>query len=205
MSQEATNPKTNPEMENQENFAEMLDQYTPTDTKEVNQVIEGEVVEIREDEDKVLISIGEKREPSISLSEIKDKEGNLLFNKGDKIKVVVVSTKGGQYRVSHSKYLEQEATKKYIQEKGVENIKDKVINGVIKHVTKRGYVIEQDGVLFFMPHGQAFLVRKNDREEKRRLQSDKKVRAKVIKVDETKNQIIVSRKRFIQDEIKKII
>jgi len=198
MSQEATNQ----ELDNNENFADMLDDFGIND-KEVNQVIEGEIVEIREDEDKVLIGIGEKIEPYISTSEIRDKDGNLLFKKGDKINVIVTSKKGGNYRVSHSKYLEQEATRKYIEENGAENIVGKVINGYIKNVTKRGYEIEQNGVIFFMPHSQAFLLKRGESVGNRRLQADKQVRAKVIKVNQDKNQIIVSRKRFIQDEIKK--
>jgi len=200
MSQEAT---TNPELENNENFADMLDNYLGKEEKEMNQVIEGEIVEIREDEDRVLIGIGEKREPYIPLSEIKDSKGTVIFTKGDKIKLVVTSTKGGNYRVSHTKFLEQEATRKYIAEKGAENIDGEVINGAIKSTSKRGYTIEQNGVLFFMPHTQAFLLKRGEKVENRRLQSDKKVRAKVIKVDEAKNLIIVSRKRFIQNEIKK--
>jgi small subunit ribosomal protein S1 len=199
MSQEATNP----ELDNNENFADMLDNYLGGDDKEVNQIIEGEIVEVREDEDRVLIGIGEKREPYIPVAEIKDEEGNFIFQKGDKINVVVTSVKGGNYRVSYSKYLEQEATRKYIEEKGVENIEGQVINGGIKGSSKRGYTIEQDGVLFFMPHSQAFLLKRGERVENRRLQADKKVRAKVIKVDVEKNLIIISRKRFIQDEIKK--
>jgi len=199
MSQEATNP----ELDNNENFADMLDNYLGKEEKEMNQVIEGEIVEIREDEDRVLIGIGEKREPYIPLSEIKDADGNFIFVKGDKIQLVVTSTKGGNYRVSYTKYLEQEATRKYIEEKGAENIDGEVINGSIKSASKRGYQIEQDGVLFFMPHTQAFLLKRGEKVENRRLQSDKKVRAKVIKVDAAKNLIIVSRKRFIQNEIKK--
>ena len=199
MSQEATNP----ELDNNENFADMLDNYLGKEEKEMNQVIEGEIVEIREDEDRVLIGIGEKREPYIPLAEIRNDAGEFIFSKGDKIKLVVTSTKGGNYRVSYTKFLEQEATRKYIEEKGPENIEGEIINGAIKSSSKRGYTIEQDGVLFFMPHTQAFLLKRGEKVENRRLQSDKRVRAKVIKVDVAKNLIIVSRKRFIQNEIKK--
>jgi small subunit ribosomal protein S1 len=203
MSQEATNPEL--QDTNNENFADMLDNFIGNSEKEINQVIEGEIVEIRDnaEEKTVLIGIGEKMEPYISLSEIQDKDGKTLFAKGDKIKVVIVSKKGGNIRVSYTKYLEQEATRKYIEEKGVENIEGEVINGSIKSTSKKGYTIEQNGVLFFMPHTQAFLLKRGETVGNRRLQSDKKVRAKVIKVDADKNLIIVSRKRFIQNEIKK--
>jgi small subunit ribosomal protein S1 len=199
MSQEATNP----ELDNNENFADMLEDYLGNEDKEINQVIEGKIVEIREEEGKVLIGIGEKREPYIDIAEIKDEAGNYLFQKDDPIKVVVTGVKGGNYRVSHLKYLEQETTRKFIAEKGIEAIEGSIINGEIKHTSKKGYTLEENGVLFFMPNSHAFLLRRGDKGENRRLQDDKKVRAKVIKVDADRNLIIVSRRKYIQDEIKK--
>jgi small subunit ribosomal protein S1 len=195
---------TNEEFENNENFADMLDNYLGNDGKVVNQVIEGKVVEIRESEGKVLIGIGEKKEPYIPLSEIQDSEGKILFKKGDTINVVVTSSKGGSVRVSYTKFLEQELTKKFIDEHGVEKIEGMVINGTIKSVSKKGYTLEENGVRFYLPLVNAFLSKKNDKDTgERQLQADKKVRAKVVKVDKDKNLIIVSRKRYIQDEIRK--
>ena len=126
---------TNEEFENNENFADMLPNYLGNDDKVVNQVIEGKVVEIRESEGKVLIGIGDKKEPYIPLSEIQDSEGKILFKKGDTINVVVTSSKGGSVRVSYTKFLEQELTKKFIDEHGVEKIEGMVINGTIKSVS----------------------------------------------------------------------
>ncbi len=195
---------TNEELENNENFADMLDNYLGNDGKGLNKVIQGKIVEIRETEGKVLIAVGEKKEPYIPLTEIQDSEGKLLFKKGDTINVVVTSSKGGSIRVSYSKFVEQELTKKFIDELGVEKIEGMIINGTIKNVNKKGYTLEENGVKFFLPITNAFLSKKNEKENNdRQLQSDKKVRAKVIKVDKDKNLIIVSRKRYIQDEIKK--
>jgi small subunit ribosomal protein S1 len=197
MSQEASQ-----EFDNNENFADMLDNYMDEDDKEVGEITEGEIVEIREDENKVLIGIGEKREPYIPLSEIQDDEGNIIFKKGDILKLVVTSAQDGNYRVSYKKFLEQETIRKYIEQEGVENLEGRVVNGGIKGVSKRGYTLEDGEILFFMPHSQAFLQRKGGADV-RRLQADKKVKAKIIKVDEKKNLIIVSRRQYIRDEIKK--
>jgi small subunit ribosomal protein S1 len=197
MSQEASQ-----EFDNNENFADMLDNYLGEDEKEVGKVIEGEIVEIRENEDKVLIGIGEKREPYIPLSEIQDSDGNISFQKGDKLKLVVTNAQDGNYRISHKKFLEQEITRKFIEQEGADELLDRVINGSIKSVTKRGYTLEENGILFFMPHNQAFLQRKGGADN-RRLQPDKKVKAKIFKIDNKKNSIIVSRKQYIRDEIKK--
>jgi len=198
MSQEVITP----EVENTESFADMLDSSYAMEEKELNQVIDGKIVEIREDEDKVLIDIGEKREPYISIDEIRGEDGEIAFQKDDTIKVVVTSAKGGNYRVSHRKFLEQEKTRAYIAEHK-DNYEDIVINGDIKRVSKKGYQVEENGIAFFMPHSQAFLLKRGEKVEMRRLQDDKKVRAKIIKIDVEKNLIIISRKRHIQSEIKK--
>jgi small subunit ribosomal protein S1 len=186
---------------NNENFAEMLDSYTEKEY-EVGQIIEGKIVEIREDEDKVLISIGGKREPYISLSEIKDSEGKITFEKDDDLNLVITSVRDNSINVSHKQYLDRESVKKFIEEEGVENIEGKIINGSIVNTTKRGYYLEDNGIKYFMPSGHAFLQRKQGNDT-RKLQDDKKVRAKVIKVDVEKSTIIVSRKQHIRDEIKK--
>jgi small subunit ribosomal protein S1 len=196
MSQEVANQ---PEVE--ENFGDMLDRYEEKE-KEVNEIIDGEIVQINEAENRVMIDTKSKIEPFISIDEIRGEDGEIKYSTGETIKVVVTSVKGGNYRVSHKKYLELQKTGEYIAEHG-ENYEDIVINGSIIRTSKKGYTIEENGVVFFMPHSQAFLLKKGERVENRRLQEDKKVRAKIIKVDAEKSLIIISRKRHIQSEIKK--
>ena len=194
----------NSELDNStENFAELLNQYSPAE-KELknNEIITGEIVEINEKDGEVLISIGGKREPKFPISEIKDKNGKLLFKKGDKINVVVVKRNGPQ--VSYKKYVEQEKIRKFIEDYGENNLIGFVVEGNIKAITKNGYWIEQNGVTFYMPHTNAFLTGpKRNSLEKRRLQKDRKVRAKITAVDKENNRIIISRKKYIRDEIKK--
>jgi small subunit ribosomal protein S1 len=198
MSQEASQEFDN----NNENFADMLDSYIESDDREVGDVIEGKIVEIREDENKVLISIGGKREPYIPLSEIQDNDGKIIFQKDDTLNLVITSIRENNIIVSYKKFLEQETIKKFIEEEGAENIEGRIINGSIKQSSKKGYSLEEDGIRYFMPNSHAFLQRKPGADT-RKLQDDKKVRAKVIKVDLEKNSIIVSRKQYIRDEIKK--
>lgn len=196
MSQEVAN---HPEVE--ESFEDMLDKYEAKD-KEINEIIDGEIVQINEAEGRVMINTQSKSEPFIPIDEIRDENGEIKYSAGDTIKVVVTSVKAGSIRVSHKKYLELQKTGEYIAEHG-ENYEDIVINGSILRTSKKGYTIEENGVVFFMPHSQAFLLKKGERVENRRLQEDKKVRAKIIKIDAEKNLIIISRKRHIQSEIKK--
>jgi len=193
----------NSELDNgTENFEELLNHYSPDKEFKNNEVIKGEIVEINENDGEVLISIGGKREPRFSITEIQDKNGKLLFKKGDTINVVIVKRNGPQ--VSYKKYIEQEKTRQFIEDHGGENLIGFVVDGNIKAITKNGYWIEQNGVTFYMPHTNAFLTGpKKSSLEKRRLQDDRKVRAKITAVDSDNNRILISRKRYIRDEIKK--
>jgi len=71
----------------EENFAEM---FAATEKQqETSRIVEGEIVEIQEDEDRALVGVGEKLEGVLSLDEIRDENGNLKFTTGQKIKVMV--------------------------------------------------------------------------------------------------------------------
>ena len=199
MSQET---KQNTVTEEQENFAELLDkQFDSSNEKKVGDVVEGIVSEIRKDEGKVLIYIeGEKRESPIAIGEIVDFKGDLLYQKGDRIKVVIVGfTKDGVPRISHLRYRENETLREYIEKNGAKKLIGQTISGYIKRVSPKGYIILHKDMPFFLPHKCAFLVNKDNR----KLDPAKKVRATITRVYPEKNLIVVSRKQYIQDEIKK--
>ena len=66
----------NESFEEEENFAEM---FAATEKKqETSRIVEGEVVEIQEDENRALVGVGDKLEGIINLDEI-SKDGELLF------------------------------------------------------------------------------------------------------------------------------
>ena len=199
MSQET---KQNTVTEEQENFAELLDkQFDSSNEKKVGDVVEGIISEIRENEGKVLVYIeGEKRESSISIGEIADFKGDLLYKKGDTIKVVITGfMKNGTYKISHLKYRESEAIKEYIEKNGAENLIGQTISGYIKRTTKKGYIVLYKDMPFFLPHKCAFLVNKDGR----KLDPAKKVLATIASVYPEKNLIVVSRKQYLRNEISK--
>jgi len=72
----------------EENFAEMLE--ASFKEQESTRITEGEVVEIQESDNRALVGVGEKLEGILPLDEIRDAAGNLLFNVGDKITVMVI-------------------------------------------------------------------------------------------------------------------
>jgi len=177
----------------EENFAEMLE--ASFKEQESNRITEGEIVEIHEDDNKALVGVGEKLEGILSLDEIRDENGALMFNVGDKITVMVTGHYNERPKISYKKVMEQEKTLEFIKNHK-EDFEDIIIEGTITKKNRGGYVIEADDVSFFLPRSLAAF-KDSDQVVGR------KVKAQVVKIDEGENSIVVSRRKLFNEERKK--
>ncbi|UFS63457.1 30S ribosomal protein S1 [Sulfurimonas sp. HSL-3221] len=177
----------------EENFAEMLE--ASFQEQESNRITEGEIVAIQEDDNRALVGVGEKLEGIISLDEIRDEAGNLLFNVGDKITVMVTGHYNERPKISYRKVLEQQKTMEFV-EAHKEDFEDVIIEGTVTKKNRGGYVIEADGVCFFMPRSLAAFKESDN-------VLGRKVKAQVIKLDPEDNSIVVSRRKLFNEERKR--
>ncbi len=177
----------------EENFAEMLE--ASFKEQESNRITEGEIVEIQTDENRALVGVGEKLEGIINLDEIKDEAGNLLFNKGDKITVMVTGHYNERPKISYKKVLEQQKTMEFV-DAHKEDFEDVVVEGEITKKNRGGYILEADGVSFFMPRSLAAFKDSDN-------VIGRKVKAQVIKLDPDENSIVVSRRKLFNEERKR--
>ena len=183
----------NESFEEEENFAEM---FAATEKQqESSRIVEGEIVEIQADEDRALVGVGDKLEGIISLDEIRSKDGSLMFNTGDKIKVMVMGYYNERPKISYKKVLELQKTIDFI-EAHKEDFEDLIIEGVITKKNRGGYVIEADDVSFFMPRSLAAFKETDE-------VVGRKIKAQVVKVDAEENSIVVSRRKLFNEERKK--
>ncbi|HEY9203580.1 MAG TPA: 30S ribosomal protein S1 [Sulfurimonas sp.] len=182
----------NESFEEEENFAEMF--AASEKQQETSRIVEGEIVEIQADENRALVGVGDKLEGILSLEEISE-NGELKFNVGDKIKVMVTGYYNERPKISYKKVLEQQKTIDFI-DKYKENFEDLVIDGVITKKNRGGYVVEADGVSFFMPRSLAAFKESDE-------VVGRKIKAQVVKIDEEQNSIVVSRRKLFNDERKK--
>ncbi|WP_239056349.1 30S ribosomal protein S1 [Helicobacter apodemus] len=175
-------------IEIEEDFASMFEQY---EKKENEKVSQGEIVAI--EGNCVIIAVpGEKKEGNISIEEIKDSEGNLFFKVGELLPIVITGKKNEQPIVSYKKAIRKEKIAKYIKDLG-ENYKDKIIEGVVIRKNKGGYIVESDGIEFFMPKfGAAF--KDGSKVE------GKSIKACIVNVKPEEDSIIISRKRLFEIE-----
>jgi len=177
----------------EENFAEM---FAASEKKqETSRIVEGEIVEIQEDDNRALVGVGEKLEGIINLDEIRDENGELKFGRGDKIKVMVTGYYNERPKISYKKVLELQKTLEFI-EANKDDYENVIIEGVITKKNRGGYVVEADAVSFFMPRSLAAFKESDD-------VVGRKIKAQVIKVDAEENSIVVSRRKLFNEERKK--
>lgn len=177
----------------EENFAEMLE--ASFKEQESTRITEGEVVEIQESDNRALVGVGEKLEGILSLDEIRDAQGNLLFNVGDKIMVMVMGHYNERPKISYKKVLEQEKTLAFINAHK-DDFESVVIEALVTKKNKGGYLLEADDVHFFLPRSLAAF-KETDQVV------GKTIKAQVVKVDPAEASIVVSRRKLFNDERKR--
>ncbi|MBD3841292.1 MAG: 30S ribosomal protein S1 [Campylobacterales bacterium] len=172
-----------------EDFATLLEESEKN--TETNTVVEGEIVAINEDN--FVVSVG-GQEGRIPVSEITE-NGKVLFNEGDKLKVMITGNKGENLGLSYKKVVQKEKFDNFVAKNGTEP-ENVIVEGTIVSVKPRaGFVVQgTDGMEYFMPMAQGFL--------KAHGAVGKKVKAVVLKVKEDSNSVIISRKKLIEDSQK---
>ncbi len=170
----------------EENFAELLKKE---ETLEKGTIKEGLIVSINENDGYAMVSVGGKTEGRLALSEITDEKGQLLYQKNDPI-IVHVSEKGEHPSVSYKKAISQQKIQAKIEELG-ENYENAIIEGKIVGKNKGGYIVESQGVEYFLSRSHSSL--KNDANH-----INKRIKACIIRVDKENHSINISRKRFFE-------
>ncbi|WP_297442054.1 30S ribosomal protein S1 [Sulfurimonas sp.] len=183
----------NESFEEEENFAEM---FAESEKKqETSRIVEGEIVEIQDEDNRALVGVGDKLEGILSLDEIRDENGELKFTTGDKIRVMQMGYYNERPKISYKKVLEQEKTIEFI-DANKDDYEDLVVEGIITKKNRGGYVVEADAVSFFMPRSLAAF---KDTDEV----VGRKIKAQVVKIDPVENSIILSRRKLFNEERKK--
>jgi len=171
-----------------EDFAAMLEEsFKKSDSK--SDLVEGVIVKINEEDDQAVVDIGRKNEAFLPLDQIRNEEGELTFKEGDTIDVVVTGSRGERPMVSHEMAKKRAALNAFIDEHDEEQ--EYIIDGVVTKKNKGGYVVESEGLEFFMPRTLSYLSSKIDA-------IGKKVKAVIVKVDKEKNSVVISRKELIE-------
>ncbi len=171
-------------------FGAMLEEsFKKADTK--SDLVDGVVVKIIEDENQAIIDVGRKNEAIMSLDQIRDEDGTIMFEEGEAITVVITGFRGERPNVSYELAEKRAALAEFIEEYDEEQ--EYVIEGEITKKNKGGFVVDVSGLEFFMPRTLSYISYKVD-------PIGKKIKALIVKVDKEKGSVVISRKELIERE-----
>ena len=183
--------------ENTENFEALLDQSLKKIKNFEGKVVSGKVISI--DHNHALIDVGLKSEGRITIDELRfcDKEKEIKV--GDKIDVFVerLEDKNGEAVLSREKAKKESAFVLFDEILK----KDKYVDGNIYGKVKGGYTVDVDGVITFLPGSQVDIKPVKDINHL----VGQKLSFKVLKIDKERGNIVISRKAYLEESLKKNI
>jgi small subunit ribosomal protein S1 len=172
----------------------LYENYSPPRVQ--NQIVKGRVVAVSENE--VLVSIGHKAEGRIPLSEWHHDEPKPQV--GDQVEVYVesIQTREGTAKLSR-RLAHSLRTWQVIKEA---HDKDVPIEGVVRRRTKGGFVVDINGIEAFLPGSQVDVrpLRASDNYDDL---VGRRMRFKVVKINEAQHNVVVSHKALIEEELQR--
>ena len=171
-------------------FGAMLEEsFKKADTK--SDLVDGVIVKIVEEDNQVIVDVGRKNEAFMSLDQIRDEDGDIMFKEGETITVVITGFRGERPNVSYELAEKRAALAEFIEE--YDDEQEYVVEGIITKKNKGGFVVDVSGLEFFMPRTLSYISYKVD-------PIGRKIKALIVKVDKEKNSVVVSRKELIERE-----
>lgn len=175
-----------------ESFADLFEESLKEIEMKPGAIVTGTVVDI--DSDWVTVHAGLKSEGVIPKSQFIDENGELTINVGDEVQVALDAVEDGfgETRLSREKAKRMEAWKEL--EKAFEA--EEVVKGVISGKVKGGFTVDVATIRAFLPGS---LVDVRPVRDTAHLEG-KELEFKVIKLDQKRNNVVVSRRSVLEAE-----
>ena len=175
-----------------ESFAELFEQSLASQQIKVGAILNAYVVEVNDDV--VIVSAGLKSEAVIPISQFKNELGELEVAVGDTVEVALDAVEDGFGETRLSREKAKRARTWTVLEKAFEG--DEVIIGIINGRVKGGFTVEIEHVRAFLPGS---LVDVRPVRDPSYLEG-KPLEFKVIKLDQRRNNVVVSRRAVVEEE-----
>ncbi|CDG17273.1 MULTISPECIES: 30S ribosomal protein S1 [Enterobacterales] len=175
-----------------ESFAQLFEESLQVIETRPGAIVRGVVVAI--DKDVVLVDAGLKSESAIPVEQFKNAQGELEIQVGDEIDVALDAVEDGfgETILSREKAKRHEAW--LMLEKAYEEAE--TVTGIINGKVKGGFTVELNGIRAFLPGS---LVDVRPVRDTAHLEG-KELEFKVIKLDQKRNNVVVSRRAVIESE-----
>ncbi len=175
-----------------ESFAQLFEESLKEIETRPGSIVRGVVVAI--DKDVVLVDAGLKSESAIPVEQFKNAQGEIEIQIGDEVDVALDAVEDGfgETLLSREKAKRHEAW--LMLEKAYEEAA--TVTGVINGKVKGGFTVELNGIRAFLPGS---LVDVRPVRDTLHLEG-KELEFKVIKLDQKRNNVVVSRRAVIESE-----
>lgn len=177
-----------------ESFAQLFEETISKIEMAPGAIFDGVVLHINNEKGLVTIDTPFKSEGYIRIEEFLDKDGQLEISVGDSIPVALEAIEDGygETRLSRQKAKRQEAWK--VLDKAFQE--NKVVKGIIYGKVKGGFTVDINTIRAFLPGS---LVDVRPVRDMTSLEG-KELEFKVIKLDQKRNNVVVSRRSVVESE-----
>lgn len=174
-----------------ESFAELLEKNLSEISMTTGAIIKGRIVDISRDY--VLVNVGLKSEALVPIEQFRSQSGELEVVVGDEVDVSLdaVEDGSGETRLSRERAKRQEAWDRLVHL----NKSGEIVTGVLTGAVKGGFTVELgNNVRAFLPRS---LIDVKPLRDTTHLEG-KEVELKIIKLDEKRNNVVVSRRAVLE-------
>jgi small subunit ribosomal protein S1 len=175
-----------------ESFAELFEQSLATTQMRPGTIINGTVVDIRNDV--VLVNAGLKSEGVIPIEQFRGDDGEIQVNVGDVVEVALDAVEDGTGETQ----LSREKARRARAWEDLEAAFDKgeTVTGVMTGKVKGGFTVDINNIRAFLPGS---LVDVRPVRDTAYLEG-KELEFKVIKLDQKRNNVVLSRRAVVEEE-----
>jgi small subunit ribosomal protein S1 len=175
-----------------ESFSELFEQSLASQRIRPGQILTGLVVDVTDDN--VIVNVGLKSEAVISIDQFKNERGELEVKPGEQIEVALdaVEDGTGETRLSREKAKRARTWTRLEQAFNA----GEIVSGIISGRVKGGFTVDIENVRAFLPGS---LVDVRPVRDTTYLEG-KPLEFKVIKLDQKRNNVVVSRRAVVEQE-----
>jgi small subunit ribosomal protein S1 len=175
-----------------ESFAELFEQSIASQRIRPGTILNGLIVEVGQDY--VIVNVGLKSEAVIPSEQFKNEKGEIEVTVGETVEVALDSVEDGSGETRLSREKAKRARTWTRLETAFE--KQEIVIGIITGRVKGGFTVEVDNVRAFLPGS---LVDVRPVRDPSYLEN-KPLEFKVIKLDQKRNNVVVSRRAVVEQE-----
>jgi small subunit ribosomal protein S1 len=175
-----------------ENFAQMFEQSLANQRIRPGMILTGLVIDVSDDV--VIVNVGLKSEAVIPAEQFKNEQGALEVKPGDEVEVALDSVEDGTGETRLSREKAKRARTWTRLETAFNN--QEIVTGVITGRVKGGFTVEIETVRAFLPGSLVDVRPVRDTS----YLENKPLEFKVIKLDQKRNNVVVSRRAVVEQE-----